>query len=217
VRDADYIIAGGTWMPMILGDQEQLKRLDLREMDVAACMLKEQWGHGWMFCKRAETSAVMAVRETALVMEDTSRLLNTLYPELAQSVGKEDLEEIVGRHRLLASGLSGPTVSPLVSMLFPREDAQAILDWYARLRTGLEELERLKLILKNAAGDVGKLLAQYPGPKPKPPLTLARSEPEGKRGIGGAGILPLRLPRPSKGGWKGVPHGGSWLSWPGSG
>jgi hypothetical protein len=96
------IIAGGTWMQMILWDQEQLKRLDLREMDVAACMLKEQWGHGWRFCKRVETSAVMAVRETALDMEDTSRLLNSLYPELAQSVEKEDLEEIVGRQRLLA-------------------------------------------------------------------------------------------------------------------
>ena len=162
-------------MQMILWDQEQLKRLDLREKDVAACMLKEQWGHGWRFCKRAETSAVLSVRETALVMADTSRLLNSLYPELAQSVGKEDLEEIMGRHRLLASGLSGATVSPQVSMLFPKEDAQAILDCYARLRTGLEELDRLKLILKNAAGDVGKLLDQYPGPKPKPPLIMTRS------------------------------------------
>ena len=178
-EDREYVMqsitAGGTWMQMILWDQEQLKRLDLREMDVAACMLKEQWGHGWRFCKKAETSAVMSVRETALVMSDTSRLLNSLYPELAQSVGKEDLEEIMGRHRLLASGLSGATVSPQASMLFPKEDAQAILDWYARLRTGLEELDRLKLILKNAAGDVGKLLEQYPGPKPKPPLITTRS------------------------------------------
>ena len=101
-EDREYVMqsitAGGTWMQMILWDQEQLKRLDLREMDVAACMLKEQWGHGWRFCKKAETSAVMSVRETALVMSDTSRLLNSLYPELSQSVGKEDLEEIMGRH-----------------------------------------------------------------------------------------------------------------------
>jgi hypothetical protein len=80
-------------MQMILWDQEQLKRLDLREMDVAACMLKEQWGHGWRFCKRDEISAVISVRETALVMSDTSRLLNSLYPELAQSVSKAAKEE----------------------------------------------------------------------------------------------------------------------------
>jgi hypothetical protein len=39
-------------------------------------------------------------------------------------------------------------------MLFPREDAQAILNWYVRLRVGLREVERLKQTLENAAGAV---------------------------------------------------------------
>ena len=185
------VISEGTWVPLIVENQEHLRRVDLREIDVATCVMKEQWGRGWRFCREVETRAKMEVRETAFIMEDTSGLLDRLYPELVKVVDQRELEETIGRHRLLATGLAGPAVSPQVSMLFPREDAQAILDWYVRLRVGLKEVERLKQTLGNATGAVGELMRRYPGPKHKSPLTLARTAGAGSAKGSDKGTLGL--------------------------
>ena len=82
------VISEGTWVPLIVENQEHLRRVDLREIDVATCVMKEQWGRGWRFCREVETRAKMEVRETAFIMEDTSGLLDRLYPELVK-VGSE--------------------------------------------------------------------------------------------------------------------------------
>jgi hypothetical protein len=48
------VTAEGTWVPLIVEDQEHLQRVDLRGIDVATCVLKEEWGRGWRFCRESK-------------------------------------------------------------------------------------------------------------------------------------------------------------------
>jgi len=120
-------------------------------------------------------------------MEEVTRLLGLLSPELTRAMGQGQLEDLMSRHQILASGLGGGRISAQVAPLFPRDKAQAILDWYSRLKTGLRHLEKLQRQSWSAACAVGELLNQYPGPRPQPTRMASMAAESGRPSLQGRG------------------------------
>ena len=190
------VVESGSWLPLIMSEQEHFRLLQLSAMDIAACSFKDGWARGWEFCKGASAPARVEVDETARLMEGVSLLLDRVGSELAKAGDSDKVEELRQRHQVLESGLSGRHVSRQVAALFPQSGAQAILDWYARLRIGLEEVDRLRTLSWDSACMVSGLLDQYPGPRLR--LSQGKSSTSGAAGLreSGGSTLGMELHRP---------------------
>ena len=163
----ESVISGvqyGQRMELILQDRVEREQTAIGPLDLVSRMA-EQWSEQWETAEEAQKIS-FSMDKIRKLMAQATWLIEEQGDKIEQVIGREELEDLSQRHRLIAIGLNDPRGIPKsLGRWFPKNDAEAILHWYQRLVLGFAEMIHVQGIYQMSAYTLKTFVKAYPGPK----------------------------------------------------